>query len=295
MSQLGHYLREQREKKQMTLDHIQDLTKIRKVYLQAIESGEFSKLPGAFYVRAFSKSYAEALGLNFQSIVETFESELNSLEPDSDAEPKAVQRRSKPANLERFVQIGSSFLLIGLVAVLLLVIYFVVVHFTKGSDHVLDQTRITKEAKIYVSPSPSPKETPVQSVIPSETPDESVGNTDVTLVGTEANSLIFNVANVKKLKISMDFNENCWTLFRKDNMNGEIIKGPLNKSMYVKGDNETLEASQALHLRFGNAMAVTLKINGVKIDEPLLKEQGAKNVQINLVKAVSTASPSTEQ
>lgn len=64
MSELGQQLREARLQKGMSLDDVQEMTKIRKRYLEAIEAGDYKVLPGSFYVRAFIKTYAETVGLN---------------------------------------------------------------------------------------------------------------------------------------------------------------------------------------------------------------------------------------
>nr|WP_246238065.1 RodZ domain-containing protein [Alkalicoccus luteus] len=65
-----------RLEKGYSLDELQQLTKIQKRYLEAIEEGDFSKMPGEFYSRAFVKSYSEAVGLDPNKIFEEHESEL---------------------------------------------------------------------------------------------------------------------------------------------------------------------------------------------------------------------------
>ena len=46
------------------MDDLQSITKIQKRYLSGIENEDYSMMPGAFYVRAFIKQYAEAVGLD---------------------------------------------------------------------------------------------------------------------------------------------------------------------------------------------------------------------------------------
>ncbi len=48
------------------------LLKFKNVYVSAIEEGNFSMMPGTlFYVRAFIKQYAEAVGLDSTELLET--------------------------------------------------------------------------------------------------------------------------------------------------------------------------------------------------------------------------------
>ena len=60
--EIGENLREAREAKEISLDDIQEMTKIQKRYLVAIEAEDFHVLPGRFYARAFIKEYAQAVG-----------------------------------------------------------------------------------------------------------------------------------------------------------------------------------------------------------------------------------------
>jgi hypothetical protein len=59
--EIGSYLRQAREALGMTLDQVQEKTKIQKSFLIAIENGEFHKLPSPFYVRTYLRSYANCV------------------------------------------------------------------------------------------------------------------------------------------------------------------------------------------------------------------------------------------
>jgi cytoskeletal protein RodZ len=76
LTELGTRLKEAREEKQLTLEVLQERTKIQKRYLEAIERGDFDQLPGNFYTRAFVKSYADAVGLDSEELFREYESIL---------------------------------------------------------------------------------------------------------------------------------------------------------------------------------------------------------------------------
>ncbi|QQK76318.1 helix-turn-helix domain-containing protein [Salicibibacter cibarius] len=76
MAELGQFLKEKREEKGWGLDEVQTRTKIQKRYLLSIEEGRYDDLPGAFYARAFIKSYAEALELEPEEVFAEFEHDL---------------------------------------------------------------------------------------------------------------------------------------------------------------------------------------------------------------------------
>jgi cytoskeletal protein RodZ len=78
VTELGKKLKEAREAKGLSLDDLQSLTKIQKRYLLGIEEGNYSMIPGKFYVRAFIKQYAEAVGLSPEEIFEQYKQEIPS-------------------------------------------------------------------------------------------------------------------------------------------------------------------------------------------------------------------------
>nr|WP_283164650.1 helix-turn-helix domain-containing protein [Lysinibacillus sp. Bpr_S20] len=69
-------MKEARLSKGYSLDDLQEITKIQKRYLIGIEEGNYSIMPGSFYVRAFIKQYADAVGLDAEEILETYKNEL---------------------------------------------------------------------------------------------------------------------------------------------------------------------------------------------------------------------------
>src|SRR5690625_53204 len=73
--QIGEVLREAREEQGLSLDDIQEITKIQKRYLVAIEQDDLHALPGRFYARAFIKEYAQAVRLDPAVVLEDFDEE----------------------------------------------------------------------------------------------------------------------------------------------------------------------------------------------------------------------------
>lgn len=63
MIKFGEKLREERKKQGFTLEEVSRATKIRINFLQAIETEEYKKLPGASYAQGFVRNYIEFLGL----------------------------------------------------------------------------------------------------------------------------------------------------------------------------------------------------------------------------------------
>lgn len=73
---IGKKLQKARQAKGYTLDDLQQITKIQKRYLIAIEDEKFDELPGDFYVRAFVKQYADTVGLDGDDLLKEYEDDL---------------------------------------------------------------------------------------------------------------------------------------------------------------------------------------------------------------------------
>ncbi len=67
---IGSELRQQRETRGYTLADVEAYLRIRHSYLEAIEAGQFSDLPGTTYVVGFIRSYARFLELDADDIVD---------------------------------------------------------------------------------------------------------------------------------------------------------------------------------------------------------------------------------
>ena len=73
MKELGAFLRQTREEKQVTLEELAEKTKIRKAYLEAIEGGDQDVLPDEVYVRGFLRIYAKVLGIDPDEVIRMYD------------------------------------------------------------------------------------------------------------------------------------------------------------------------------------------------------------------------------
>jgi len=67
--ELGKLLKKARQEKGLTINDIQERTKIRKKYLEAIEANDFDILPGKVYLKVFIKGYAREVDINYQELL----------------------------------------------------------------------------------------------------------------------------------------------------------------------------------------------------------------------------------
>lgn len=103
---VGAKLKEARLEKGLSLDTLQETTKIQKRYLIAIEEGNLQILPGKFYARAFIKEYATAVGLDPNELLEEYKGDIPQSEEES-VQYSRIQRTRKENNSEKGGSISS--------------------------------------------------------------------------------------------------------------------------------------------------------------------------------------------
>jgi cytoskeleton protein RodZ len=67
-AKIGRILEKARKERGLTLDEVENATKIRKRYLAGLEREDFEVLPDAVYVQGFLKTYANYLGLDGEEL-----------------------------------------------------------------------------------------------------------------------------------------------------------------------------------------------------------------------------------
>ena len=72
MESVGEFFRQVRETKGLTLDEVASKTRIRSDFVQALEEGNFAKLPDQVFARGFVRSYARSLGLDEEDAIHRF-------------------------------------------------------------------------------------------------------------------------------------------------------------------------------------------------------------------------------
>ncbi|HEY3289787.1 MAG TPA: helix-turn-helix transcriptional regulator, partial [Anaerolineae bacterium] len=76
MSDLAQRLREARDRMGISMEDAERATKIRRRYIEAIEAGDFGRLPDGPPARGFIKNYARYLGLDADQSLNDFETEV---------------------------------------------------------------------------------------------------------------------------------------------------------------------------------------------------------------------------
>ncbi len=123
MRTVGQILKEEREKRFYSLEEVEKATKIRKELLEALEKGEYQKLPPPTFTGGFIKNYGKFLGLETSKLLAIFRREFS----DQKHPPKILDSFSNPYEKGKFKLTPAKFL--GTLVLGLVIIFFVYLWF----------------------------------------------------------------------------------------------------------------------------------------------------------------------
>jgi len=294
VSDLGNILRKARLDQKISLDDLQEVTKIRKRYLEAIEEGNYKVLPGSFYVRAFIKSYAEAVGLDPTEVLNMYQ----TTNPSPVAEQPVVEtirtKRKSVRNTEKMSRWASSVMFICFILLIFGIVYYYTYKNAKGAP-AEDKPSQTQSPKITDSTNPgggtklnsateatygsTPTPTPIPAATPAPTPTPAV---QVKFSSNEKGVDNYTVTGSDKLNVQLKITgSQCW--IQVNALNADNSKAMIKQKLYSNGDADSFEITSSAYLSVGAASAVELTVNGTVI--PVGDTPNPKKVQLNLQKS----------
>ncbi|GEL82108.1 XRE family transcriptional regulator [Leuconostoc mesenteroides subsp. dextranicum] len=268
-NQIGEQLKAARLEKQLSLDDIQEITKIQRRYLSAIEENNLSVLPGDFYVRAFIRQYALAVGLHPDELLGEAKpismsrtSDLSRAHRDNDGIVRAgidntPTARSRLANSMPTIGLGL------LILVALIVIWFVLTHIGTNSQQTSNGGNIsvsTSEVSKSSSKSSASKSSASSSSEESSTLDLGTPETNTSLQTT-----IYNLSNENTKKHTVVITaKNTGTSVKVNDASSNIL---LNETL--ASGSKTVEipsGTTAFNLQFSNVNNASVTVDGQNVE-----------------------------
>lgn len=277
MTELGIRLKEAREEKAMSLDDLQAATKIQKRYLTALEEGNYDIIPGSFYVRAFIKQYAEAVGLDSDQLFEEFKKDIPNTYHDDVSEKlsgmKSQRELPKPAS--KALEVLPTILVIAGVLVVIAIIYVVVqLTMNKSNDqsdaaskkavtqseskYEIPKDSTLKDNKKSSSETDSKKDTKTSSAKKDDEKKSGSGKLSIKATGTEGSATTYEVSGVDKIELELAASDSAWIRVRDEN-SSSLKEGTLKKGETYKKD---ITDQKQVDIRTGYAPNLKIKING---------------------------------
>lgn len=293
MSELGQVLQRAREEKGISLDDIQRITKIQRRYLEAIERGHFHVLPGHFYARAFIKSYAEAVGLDANHLMNHFQSDLPAQPPVEQAERlrrRRVSTTNSPIQAGRWITKALLVLFVGLI---IGVSYVALVNNDGSVTLPIPGEKVTPGAEIVppgqggaatppIAQTPVPPNNQMQTPDPSTTAPPVVETPPVSVTFESQQGAMYNYAMQGGEKITVKLkvkDDRSWYGVSEGKGKTYVATGELKKD-----EEKMIELGKTAYVRLGKPMLVELTVNGVAVDTSQMKSMPS-----NIVIAVKEA------
>lgn len=289
MSDLGQLLKKARLEKGISLEDLQETTKIRKRYLECIEEGNYKALPGNFYVRAFIKSYSEAVGLEPNEVLQLYRNVI----PEVNAEPVAetiAPKRTVSKRSDKWSRFATGVMLFSFFLLIIgLIYYFAFRNYNGNEDRSVNENQsvpITDRVASDTPPPPTAEAKP--EVKEAATPAPIIP--ELKFLRNERGIDYYEITNVTSLQVEMSLTGNdCWFQIDKLTPNGELFNHEMIEqgSLAKLGSPKTWESDKPVYLNIGLPTAVQLKVNGVAV--PLGELSNPKRIQIQTAKPQSGA------
>ena len=99
---IGEVLKDKRTELGLGLSEAEKLTNIPKLYIIALETGDYKALPGDFYIKAYLKQYAEKLDLDADQIMLAYEKDGSmSVEEHEDIQETFTSVVEEPQKIDK--------------------------------------------------------------------------------------------------------------------------------------------------------------------------------------------------
>jgi len=134
-------LKAAREALGLSLEDVFNQTRVRVVYLQAIENKEFHLLPVPVYTKNFIKIYARVLGIDSEPIIKDYENYLNSLKESQTLPPENVS--GKKLLSARITGRKTRWVIAFVLMAIIVVSWIIYKQYESSSDTINSANRIT--------------------------------------------------------------------------------------------------------------------------------------------------------
>jgi cytoskeletal protein RodZ len=220
---VGEILRAEREKKGISIRDVEQGTSIRGIYLQAIDDGKYSAVPGEVYLKGFIRNYANFIGLSGQEMVEIYRnSQIPTVAPppieDESPKTKVTSNNYTKKNNSITKPLAAFIIVVALTAAALLSLNHSFFAKLLATPPVQQQT-----PPVVVTPPPPVKPAPVPTS--------------------------------KPVVLAVKYLDQSWTQVFVDGK--EVYEG-----MPIVGETLTWTADHTITIKLGNAASVNLTYNG---------------------------------
>lgn len=288
LTELGARLKEARLARGYSLDDLQEVTKIQKRYLMGIEEGNYSIMPGAFYVRAFIKQYAEAVGLDADQILTEYRKDVPEVQKEEVAQSfsQSPSRRKMAASSNNKMMEAMPKIIVGLFAVVIIVIVITLIMQKVGNvPDVAEEGN--KPIEYEQNPNSTPT-TPVENTPEDEQEDQPVVEEPVQQQPevvqvisqgiADGENTTYEVSGTDNLNIRVEVSGPTWVGIRNEQRQEQVNAATYNAGDVVEHDST---ANGYARIRLGNSKVAKVFVNDVELQ--YVQDRTTQNIILKLV------------
>ncbi|HET7269617.1 MAG TPA: RodZ domain-containing protein [Rubrobacter sp.] len=261
-AKIGRFLEQKRKERGLSLEEVEQATKIRKRYLMGLEREDYAMLPDAVYAHGFLKTYANYLGLDGEELSRQLKSRRKprrerginyNNQPESTFEQPLITPGGLTGTEKR--KISTSAIVTLLVAILALAVVIGTLYFVGRG---VQATRSQEDNRPAPSRENNPPHQEPQKEVASKdkAPDAAARNKGNAEDKDKEPAAAQQSAPPDKLQVLVNVEERpSWLLILSDGTQAyEQVAQP--------GFSRTFEAEHRLYIKSGDAGAVRVEING---------------------------------
>lgn len=252
MKGIGAILKEERESKKITLEQIEEATKIRRKYLEAIEAEKFEVLPGEVYVKGFVATYLKYLGIKDRpDVVEILKPKVAPVDISEqiaaaeqmheEQAARKLQRSDRRQNKRKEVfeepPLTKNTKMILFISIAAILVLFII----QG---------------VYSAGQPNPNDDVQQNIAGEQQGDSGNGDTNVPVEPQVPEETVYDglEMTLEILNLDPSKKEKCWMSI--------TVDGKATEVNLIEGQVQQVHAAEQIDLHLGNAGVVNVTLNG---------------------------------
>jgi cytoskeleton protein RodZ len=265
----GEKLKQEREKRKITLEQISASTKIGTRMLQALEEDKFNQLPGGIFNKGFVRAYSRVVGLDEdQTVAEYLEASGDAAPISTEIAPRENGARENEENISRLEAISSDHprqLPWGLFAALLLLVALALSLWSSHRQRDRAEQTLHPNPTSAVMPSPAAPSSGEASGKVSSPVSTQDGAASLSTTASPNSRPTGDSASAAATLVPGEFTvvirarDESWTSITAD---GKPVPSPLLAS----GNQLTIHAQKEIVVKVGNAGGVNFRFNGKKVE-----------------------------
>jgi cytoskeletal protein RodZ len=264
---LGDRLKQARTAKGFTLDDLQSITKIQKRYLSGIENEDYSMMPGSFYVRAFIKQYAEAVGLDSDEMLSMYKNTSPEVSTEEGTGQRASSTLTRKKGLRNNDQLNEMMPKI-IVALFIIVIVVVIWTLYQGSSNKNSDVESgeTNQPVIMESSKSDPPKKDQEKVEeqPVEEPEPEKPEQTLAFESASGETSVYGLTGAETFQLEIRLTGGSW-IGVKDNLGKEWMTPA---RVMVAGESIQFDVTEtdSVRIRVGRPKSTEIYVNGVLLE-----------------------------